>query len=212
MHQRRLLKLLLLPSFLSGLCTLGVAVAILGYSGWSYISQNRLFYELLFGAYGFETLLWEWSNNRATWQTIFLYNPASYYIFLFGGSVVVGLFLYAALEGVRSVLNGTANALHAPSRETWVRLGLRIAGIIGWVLYLAFFVNTITPGILLFTEITIDSIGMSFVNVLTHGAGAITLLVVALHMHIVFLRLCLLRPRIFGGWAVEETAISEHDE
>lgn len=215
MYERRLLRLLLTPSVLSGAVTVGIASVVVAYSGWTYISQNLLFYDALFGAYGFQTFLWQVSNEQMGWRQAFLGSPIAYYLLVAGFALIGGLIVYVALESLRALL-GNASILkigrgRVVSRigehklhELWLRLGLRIVGLVGWTVYIVFFVSTIVG-----LAITLTETGMAHLETnpgitVAYCASALAALTITLHMHVVFLRLCMLRPRVFGDSAIEE--------
>jgi len=191
-------------------------VGILGYHIWEYVSNNQLFYSHLFGAYGIKTYLWQSSFDLVAWSRAFLGSPAAYYLLVGGAAVAVGLLVFTVLQGITLLSRGTSHLLHettipAESRKSvYVELvrqvGMRAAGLIGWGAYAAFFVSILYPFV-----VTLNQVGLER-RAQTPLAGwgiclvAGLFLAVALHMHVIFARLCMLRPRLFGGAGALEAA------
>jgi len=207
------LLLLLLPSLSSGTLAALLALCLLGASGWSYINENLLFYDQLFGIYGFKTLLLQTDNLYAL-QHALLDNTLTYYILLCATGIIIGVVVFTLLEAARLTIHKTVEELHeiedpnprhkAAAQEALERLLLRIASIIGWGVYVALFSSIILPFSIILTQTAIDGFETVPLNAIAYGAGAVVLLTIGLHVHIVFARLCMLRPRLFGDSDIEE--------
>ncbi len=189
-----------------------VAVGVLGYNTWMYITKNQLFYDNLFGAYGLKTYVWEHSLGATTWKNSFLASPLAYYVFVVVAALAAGLIVYTVVEmfgllvrGGRLALRGVITLLAVHHRVRLVRLGLRVLALAGWALYTAFFLSTILPFVIVLSQTGVDRVHGGTVTGWWACAGAFVILVAALHLQVVFLRLVTLRARLFlGDRAIEE--------
>ena len=222
MYQRSLTRLLLTPSPTSGLIVFVITLGVLGYSGWLYISDNQIFYDYLFGAYGLKTFVWQNSLGFSIWTQTFLSSPLAYYLLVGGAAIAVGMIVFTVLQTAGVFVRGTAELIDqaqfkGPSQRTVMhelvsRLVLRITSLVGWAVYGAFFVSMLVPFSIVLNQIGIDRLrGGAFYGAFA-SLGAILLLSLALHLHVVFARLSALRPRLFGGDAAiqEAEAQGEH--
>jgi hypothetical protein len=206
--------LLLLPSILSGVFVIIVALIILGASAWSYINDNLLFYDQLFGIYGFKTLLLQTDGLYALRHAV-LDNSMTYYILLVMAGAAIGIIIYTLLEAARFAINTTVEEIHeigdsGPTRkiaaqEALERLLLRITGVVSWGIYFVLFGSIILPFCIILVQTAVDNFESMPTSSVLPGIGAFILLSVGLHTHIVFARLCMLRPRLFGDSDIEES-------
>lgn len=214
MYDLRLTRLLLLPSFLSGAFMFCWALFLVTYNGWLYLSEQQLFYDYLFGMHGLKTYIWQYSQNVTAWQTSFLGSPAAYYALVGAAATAAGLVVYCVLqlsgivshnigEGLEE-LRGKAGIRKTVARELLTRLGLRLLSIICWGFYAAFFFSTMAPFLSVLNRVGIDLINNNQLYGLGVCFGVLLLLFFSLHLHIVFMRLVFLRPRVFGGDRVIE--------
>lgn len=204
--------LLLSPSVSSGALTIIGALGILIASGWAYISDNQLFYDELFGIYGFKTLLLQNDTLYAFQHTLFD-GAATYYVMLFMAGITVGLIVFTLLEGIRRTATAAAEEVHqiedhnpshkAAAREALERLLLRIASLVGWGVYVVLFINIILPFCIILNQAGVDSFNSSRASGVWYCFEAFALLIASLHMHVIFARLCVLRPRLFGDSDIE---------
>ena len=207
------LLLLFLPSLSSSALTSLTAAVVLVASGWSYINENLLFYDQLFGIYGFKTLLLQ-SDGLYALQHALLDSTLTYYILLFAAGITVGLMVYTLLETARMTIHTTAEELHeigdddplhkTAAREALERLLLRVASLVGWGVYMAIFASILLPFSIVLAQTGVDMLETSLLGGVVHGASAFVLLVLGLHTHIIFARLVMLRPRLFGDSDIEE--------
>lgn len=215
------LKLLLLPSVASAASCLILAVAVLGASAWSYIEYSQLFYEYLFGAYGFKTILLQAPDSLWAVRGAVLNSVLTYHLLLIMCGALAGLTTYTVLEAIghaRRAAQEVLNEMHHTSalykqaaHEAFVRLGLRVASIIGWTMYVILFFSLLVPYSIYALQAGIDQISNSAAIGWLYVAVALVLLFVSLHMHLVFARLCWLRPRLFGGDTEIEEAEAKED-
>lgn len=214
MHRYFLIKLLLTPSILSGAFVAGTAVLVLGITAWSFISERQLFYEYLFGVYGFNTLLVQ--QDTGSWQMIrqaIFGGNVTYYVLIVLCSLLVGLLVYTLLEGVRFAARETAagwRQLHAPgsayaqaAHRNLVRQLARITGLVGWALYIIMFIGVLLPASMILTRAGVDDIEMAVAWGWVRVFEGFVLLALSLHVHVIFIRLVALRPRVFGDRDIE---------
>lgn len=206
MRRRAAVPLLLTPSILSGSFVVGASAVLVVSGAWSYVRYRQLFYEYLFGPYGIQTALVQAPDSFSFLRMAILNNSINYYLSVVVGGVIVGLVVYAVLDIVQTSAKDSATILHdieehhlkGESREILGRLVARIIAIVGWLGYGLLFVNVLTPFAMVLLETGIGELAANAV----HGWGSIlsafVLLVITLHMHIIFLRLSLLRPRLFS--------------
>ena len=225
MYDLRLIRLLLLPSLFSGMLTVFLAALFVGYHTWLYVDEQKLFYNFLFGLYGLKTYIWQYSQSVTVWQGAFLGSPAAYYALVGAAATVVGLVVYFLLQLLSLALHGIGagwTLLHVPGTaskaavaELLARLGLRAVTLICWGLYAAFFFSTTLPFVVVLNRVGVDLIDTSKPIGLLYGFGAFIVLAILLHLHIVFMRLAFLRPRLIGGdraiMEAEAEADSSHD-
>jgi hypothetical protein len=222
MYDRRLTRLLLLPSLLSGTAVLLISLGLLGYHAWLYISDNQLYYEYLFGAYGLKTYVWQSSAGISAWQSAFLSSPTAYYMLVGGVAIAAGLAAYTALQWWSLLFRGSAMVwyeLRAPGLSHWEiakellgRLGMRSLTIVGWGVYAAFTFSTILPFVIILNQVGVSAVANNHWAGWLACGGAWLLSAFILHLHIVFMRLAFLKPRLFGGdLAIEEAEATTED-
>jgi hypothetical protein len=111
--------------------------------------------------------------------------------------VVVASFQYMVTEAqvIRDEIEFTNQAVrHRVEAILGLRLGLRAAGLLAWSLYSVFFFNIIVPYCVALTTAGADgNVGS------THWLAAVLLLLAASHIHVIFMRLLALRPRVFDA-------------
>lgn len=221
MYEWRLVRLLLLPSMLSGVLSYGAAFAFIGYFSWQYIQDNKFFYDYLFGMYGVREYVGSKPTGLMARVLDFFSSDVAYIIIVAALAAVVGFMIYAVLQGI-ALLKKRAQELSGELQfsgyqhddlvaEFVTRTALRIMSVLGWGLYAAFFSNTIMQVTLLLTEIGVTSLQHGNMIGILQVLLAVTVLAAGLHVHVLFLRLCLLRPRVFGSnTQAEEIEASIH--
>jgi len=214
MDQSRLLRLLFQPSLSSETVTVGLALGVVGGSAWTYVSAKQLFYDYVFGAYGFKTYIWQQSASITAFRDTMLNSSVAYYVFVALAATAVGLIVYAGLQFLSllfswrhwSGLDSLGVNRSEIARELFRRLCVRVATMLGWAVFGACFFALLLPMVALLSQMGVDHIqeGMKFLGGLILAA-AVVILALALHLQVVFLRLVLLRPRVFwSAQAVEE--------
>lgn len=218
-YDLRLIRLLLAPSLLSGGLTLALGVLLIGYNAWLYVSEEQLFYDYLFGSHGLKTYIWQHSDGVNSWQGAFLGNPIIYYVLVGAAAIAVGLVVYFLLQltslvfknfrlslGVLQTQNKTAKIV---ASELFSRLLIRVLSIVCWGLYGGFFISIILPFVFVLNRLGVDSIHDSRSIGWLSCFGALFILMLTMHLHVIFVRLVFLRPRLFGGDRAIEIAEAE---
>lgn len=139
----------------------------------------------------------------------FLDLPIIYNITILAAAIIAGVLVYISLEsitrsvrGVRDSIAGIQFAKDAKVRtalgiEFGARLALRLGSVTGWAAYIAFWLGVVLPYCVLVSRIGLgesDTMTASF-----YIFSSLLLLCLSLHLHVIFLRLFLLRPRLFAG-------------
>jgi uncharacterized membrane protein YhdT len=207
MNQARLIGLLLSPSLFSTSIAVLLTTAILGIATWSYITPDNPLHSYFFGPYGLTTVFQNSTNGLSAINGLFG-NPATYNIAVLVFALFVGLIVYVFLHGVNVItdkakteVNEVAyvtNTIYEQNmrKEARTRLGLRLAALVAWIIYIVFFGRVVVPFCILLGRVNSGNL-WEWDN-LWHGAVAFLTLLIAFHVHAVFMRLLVLRPRFFG--------------
>jgi len=218
MHQRILARLLIRPSLFSFLSVFLLALAILLISVWPYAIENPLLNDYLYGPYGIATALQK-SQDIANFTTTFSVSPTAYNIMILLVAALVAAGVYAILQLISKVIVGSYDTWHAlhdagssvqsVEKEIGTRLSIRLASLLLWLAYSYFFFSLIVPYSIFTTRVGIDNLlDWQVIN----GLIGFLVLLASLHLHVIFLRLTLLKPRVFGGKLDILEAIYEADE
>lgn len=217
MGQFNLSRLLLLPSFLSGfLCVIAV-ICLLAGGAWSYITGAQLFYEPLFGAFGVTTVLIQAPDAFGFLRAGILQNPLTYSVLICMAAILIGMLVFALLQGIERVTRQTSVLwyefrVHTPAaqrviKELLTRLAIRSVSFVCWVIYAVLFVSVLFPFCVLLLQNGLDQLESSWVRGGVLCLLAFAFLTIGTHLHVVFVRLCFLRPRLFGGYTLERATI-----
>lgn len=209
MRGRSLFRLLLTPSVLSAVSTIVVAAVLLSIGNFYYLVHDSLLHNYLFGPHGQITNLEDNVSSMSTVLAASFPQPLGYILLVFLGALVVGFLVYFILQissqGLFVIVStlldislakatGTKKALEF---EIGLRIGFRLLALVLWFLYLQFSLLVVLPFCLLAGRVgaaSLDTVSGWFYCLLSY-----LLLVLALHLHIIFMRLFTLRPRLFGG-------------
>lgn len=201
--------MLLGPSLLSSSVTLVLSSAILTVAGWSYVKPDSGLHDYLFGPYGLTTILQN-SSNALTAVNGALSGSTAYNIAVAVVALFVGLLVYVFLGGINHIKDKTTDALDEvelisdenlkkqAERRAEIRLGFRLATLTVWIVYLILFARVIVPACLLVARLDTAHYILTWRNVAMSLAG-LGILLVAMHIHVILMRLLALRPRLFGG-------------
>ncbi|MET1033155.1 MAG: hypothetical protein ABWX94_01515 [Candidatus Saccharimonadales bacterium] len=212
MHKSRLASILLGPSLLSATVSTLLSVLVLGIASWSYIKPDNGFYDYLFGPYGLTTVLQNSTNALSAVNGVFS-SPAAYNVAVALFALFIGLLVYVFLEGMDHVATKTSNAFQEvelisdqvikkrAEHQAELRLGLRLATLVVWIMYLIFFARVIVPFCILIARLDTTQYLLTWHNVIAPLIG-LALLLISMHVHVICMRLLVLRPRMFGGESV----------
>lgn len=210
--QTRLLLLVMRPSFLSATATLAFSVGILAVTNWPYFTYNSALYPMLYGEFGIVTTLEQTPATAVNLARDLGENQILYAVIV---GAVIALGGWAAFVFARAIHRGVITAemfeTSAEKISTLEHIAVRVLIAIMWFLFGFVTIGSLVPLGLLMSRIGAESIltlGGIALNV-----GALTLLATVFHCHVIFLRLFLLRPRVFGGRSeIESTMLETHDE
>jgi hypothetical protein len=203
--QSRLFVLLLKPSLFSGIATLAVTLFVIGVNNWPYFTYTTALYPLLYGDFGVVTALEQSPALTKGVQDTLENNPVVYCRIVSVAAILTGWGAFLVIRGIKNGTHTIESLENTEERKgTLQQIGERTGILVIWVLYAFISVNILFPYCLLLSRIGADVI-TSAQGVLMN-IGAFILFTLVLHVHIIFLRLFLLRPRVFGGKAAIDDA------
>lgn len=208
MEQLRLFGLLLRPSLLSGSICFGAATFVLGVSFWSYATRFDFISDVLFGQNGITASLRDAVDNSDVFSQVFNDATIMYGIAIFLAAVATGFIVYIVLELSERVISNVSESYLSffdtdaylrkiSERELLVKIMLRTFVLVAWFLYTIFFNQVLLPFCILTAKIDVGSVDI--MNQLSFSALGYALFLLGLHLHVIFLRLFVLKPRVFGG-------------
>jgi hypothetical protein len=207
MQQLHLFKALITPSPLSVVLIFVIAIVWLSVSSWLYFSDNPLVYQYIFGPQGATSYAWEGTESVASWGSKFFSSDAGYYVLLVTVSLIIGVAAFAMLQASSLLIRGTTRFIQRTENATrpvvmleiFTQLWVRCVALVGWAWFTAITVGSIMPLLDLLVENGASHIRNYSLTGTWYYAQALLLFTLTLHMHTVFARLVLLRPRIFGS-------------
>jgi hypothetical protein len=204
MSQWRLTMLLLSPSWLSFSLISAISLCSIGFSNWSYFTYNQVVFDFFYGKNGLITTLEQVPGAVDIAQ--FADNPAVYGVAVVVFAAVAAVAVFFVVRGAERGVGAAAHVGQGVDRREYVQHGLlRLLVLMLWVGYGFLSAHILFPAALLFSRIGAEdfftSMGMAI------SIGGAFLFWITLHGHVVFARLFRLRPRVFGGEAVIESAI-----
>ena len=209
MVQSRLFSLLLMPSFMSGLLTIIAAVVIIGVTNWPYFTYNDTFYTILYGDFGAITALEKTPSLTLGIEEMFGKSPIFYAVVITLASVIASLIVFLVVRGARKSIGSIVSLGNGNTRNGILQtVGLRMAIVTIWAVYILLSVKVIIPLSLFYSRIGAEILPAA--EGAAMALGSLALCIVCLHLHVVLLRLLILRPRVFGGAAAIEEAAFYH--
>lgn len=208
MQQLRLIFLLLKPSLFSFIMSIFVAIIIIGAANWSYATQQSFLYEYFYGTTGLTTILSNSTSSFSAYAVALSAQLLTYEIIIFIAAVAVTLIVYAILQSLARIMTNATNIyeeIHlanaksklAVELEIGTRLFIRILALIIWFFYFIFSLKILLPFCILMSQTNIEDL---FTNWRwAYILLGVLLLTIGLHLHLIFMRLLMLRPRLFGG-------------
>jgi hypothetical protein len=201
--ESRLLATLLTPSPLSFILScLCAALVVVGIS-WASLQSQSFLSPYLSGEYGFTSIL---HGLNVMLGTAFN-SDLSYNIAVICFAALFGLGVYTTIASMRHIVNEAHVTLDemeyadkrnkgAIGKSLGLRLGLRCVSGVVWLGYAIIFFNGILP----FCSSLISTGSTQLISL--RSLAAFGLLFLAVHVHIIFVRLIALRPRLFGAYDV----------
>lgn len=208
MQQTRLLGILLTPSLLSISACLVIAFGVLGITVLPYAVQNSFIASLAsIDPVNLAAIIAQTETHMALVASTILDRTEFYAVFVTVVAAIIGLMVFTTLElltrGADDIKESIEELRYAKSRfkeqierEVALRWVIRGGAMIGWILYALLWLNVV----LLFaifivrigTTLAPDLVGIGYVLFGT------LILIASIHIHVIFMRLILLRPRVFG--------------
>jgi hypothetical protein len=203
MHRPRLFTYLLTPSLTSGTLCVLLAGVILGIFNWGSLVKRAFFYDYFFGPGGLVTTLQGGSSDETSLHTG-LSGAVINDLLIFLAALTAGALVLFVLEIIQAARNRAAEAYGGQGmrREFATRLVVRTLVIAAWGAYGVVTLRLLLPFCVLAARVGIHLLWQwsGFAYLLF---GALSLML-CLHLHVVFIRLLVLRPRLFGGQEIVE--------
>lgn len=203
--QSHLFVLLIRPSWISfTACCLGTTL-VLAAAFWPTIHDQATINAYLSTDYGLNALLDDFNTLLGTaWNSKLFYN-----VLVICFATLVGLLVYVGSESFRHMFAQTRATFTDISEATpqnrrhiathlGVRIGLRVATAALWFIYILLFFRIVLP---FCAAMVSRSTGAEGLTQLASNFWVFALLLAASHVHIIFVRLLVLRPRLFGSLA-----------
>ncbi len=173
----------------------------------NFSGSNDLLFKLLLGSDTSVELLDTTKSTVSSLSDVFLNNPTLNKLLFFSFWFLVGLVVYAIISGAGSSIDAVQK-LHEDEQllhmqktkleKEWVlKLALRATALFAWIIFITIFMKLLLPFSVLSFQVA-GSSELSFSSVIT-GLFGFVILALTLHLHVVFLRCILLKPRIVGG-------------
>lgn len=191
-------------------CTL-FALVIPVSANWSVILKNLPFYDYFFGPTGTVTDLQTVTGleSQSPLGSALSSEQLQHTILVVGWAILGAVLVFVAIKAITALVASATMTLkeltaaetpakHQVEREIGRRVTIRAVVIGVWALYILLFIKAILPFAILASQI-----GLSQGRPISTGAYYLMfaglLLFSSLHVHVIMLRLLLLRPRVFGG-------------
>lgn len=208
MNRLRLAGLLLRPSLLSTITILALTTLVLGIANWSYVLESPLFYDYFYGQYGLISILQRSPDSFSAFRSALFGQTINYNAVILISAVVIGVAIYIVLHIISKMLNAASStwegvqysqgqAKKVLEEEIGLRVGVRAAAITLWIIYFVLFIKIILPFCLLISRFGINE--LSQISGWAYSLLGFGVLLVSLHVHVLFMRIVLLRFRVFGG-------------
>lgn len=208
MRDLRFTGLMLKPSLSSLAVSFGLTGTFLGILALSYTAKTGLIYDYIFGPDSSASLIETSKSSIEALNQVIFGNPTLNKILFFGFWMAIGLIVYLTLTGIWSSVNSaysTVNEINYATahklridNDLKYRIILRIVAAMLWFIYSVFFLKIFLPFSILCGRISVGTLNLP--SGWLYGLISIVVLEVSLHLHVVFARFFMLRPRLIGGW------------
>lgn len=219
MHQLRLFKLLLTPSFSSVLVALLSTSFLLASGNVDYLVQNQFLNDYAsLEPQQLAALLDSWQQEVAAGAIYIFDRPEVYLAAIALAAALIGLLVFACLE----IVTRSAFSVHDDweqiaftqgtvktrvEQEIGLRWLIRISATLLWIFYWGFWLSTLLLFSILLVRAGLGKLPASS-GISTIFLGTL-MLALSIHIHVIFARLVTLRPRLFGGLRAIETTLFE---
>jgi len=194
MRRGQLTALVIQPSFFSGIVTFACSALLLGAANWPSLMDQPLLHDYFLGDNGVVTLL-KTSNSEGSspLSAVFSQNSLNNSIMLIA-ALIIGLVVLFVLEAIRRYRE---NAVPISRHEGRVRFGTRLLVGFLWLAFALVTLKVILPFCILASNVGVKLLWQS--QSVAYIAFGVALLWACLHLHVIFMRLFVLRVRVFGG-------------
>lgn len=206
MSELKKILTLVTPSPLSSLLTFVGSAAYISYVSWSYVSGNPLLFETLLGPKGISAYVWNKGDTLVSWASSFFAAPIGYYASLVVLALIFGAAVYALLQVISYVANGTIHFFQSAEMsdnpgtllDVFVQLLVRSFSLVGIILLSAALASSTVPRI----ENLITN-GASYLQAFRLSGSfdyiiALAITALCIHGYVVLVRLLFLRARLFS--------------
>jgi hypothetical protein len=209
MKRLQFTAIILKPSVSSALWTVIFSILILLTAAWSDSTSTGLIYEFLLGPNSSAQLIESSNSTLEALQEAAFGNNVINNVMLFAFWMVIGIGVYLMLMGLTSSYSTADRIIHElhyinhrkqmSEKDFTTRALIRIFVGFIWLIYVVFFFKIIVPFMALCVIVGTnvlpnEAIGLWYLII------GFAISVISLHLHIVMLRLFLLRPRVINGW------------
>ena len=194
------------PSLLSASLTLACSVLVLVFANFRFLRRSNIIYELIFGDASSPDLIYESNIAFNTLNQTVFGNDTLNKILFFGLWLIIGLFVYALLNGVGQTVNKSKNEYQSLQyinaqksvieKDFVYRLLLRSLGILSIVVYAFVFVKFLYPYSIYAVRVGLSETSQLIGWLCLILGGIVTL--IGLHIFVVLFRFTSLKIRIFG--------------
>lgn len=196
-----------LPSLGSGITVLLLTAGLVLASAFYYSTGNGAVYDFLFGPDSSSELIGQSKGIFDTFSNTLFGNPTLNKLLYFAFWMLVGLIVYFILyflvKGASSTVENIEESQYKSSRVNDVlqsvgfRLAVRVGFLVVWMGYWIVFVKLILPFSVMATRVGIAN--LPEVQSLLYFVLGLIVLILGLHLHVVFMRLIMLRVRLTGS-------------
>lgn len=201
--------LLLRPSLVSFIVCSSCAAAIMIVSNWSSVLTQVPFYDYFFGNEGLVTALQSSRGSGPVIGQALASKTMQHTMLIALGAALAGVALYVLVRALIRLIGSvsmTVNEMRAvdtPAKraiehEMVRRLGVRLLVLLVWTLYTFVFIKVVLPFCILASEVGLDQTSRPTMA-MAYLLFAFALLFVSLHLHVIAMRLLLLKVRVFGS-------------
>jgi|GEM_PF-5323973 len=191
----RIFRLFSTPSLLSAIFTFFVAVILVLYHIWPYLTYDERVYDFLYGSFGVITALEHYPSLVTDFIKSIAESPIIYTLTIIIAASVAGTIAFFILRSLRRVIQAVAHSTERKEEE--IRLAMQTIALVLWASYCFLFVQVFLPAALLLTRIGAD-IATTFTGIGFICCGFIIILLMV-HLHIIFARYTFMKPRLFGS-------------